>query len=120
MAKAKKATNGATKRTVNLWSPHDLALLDSLANQLLSAAETVRKLGKTLAAGTANTSKDNGRNDLAEAKKRTIRVWSPQDLKQLRSLAKQGLTAPQAAKKLGRTVGAVYVRASNEKVRFGG
>lgn len=42
--------------------------------------------------------------------------WSPQDEKLLRKLAKQDTPTPLIAWQLGRTTGAVYDRASEEKI----
>jgi hypothetical protein len=55
---------------------------------------------------------------MAKAKK-TINYWTKQDLQQLRSLAKQGITGKVVAKKLKRSLPAVYMKASAEGIRFG-
>ena len=57
----------------------------------------------------------------AAAKKRarkTISPWTKEDLKQLRAMARQKLFARQAAKKLKRTLAAVYMKASQEQISF--
>ena len=51
-------------------------------------------------------------------KKRVVRAWSKEDVKSLRSLAKAKHSAPQAAKKLRRTRGAVAQKAMLLGVRF--
>jgi hypothetical protein len=50
---------------------------------------------------------------------KTIKLWTKQDLKQLRSMARQEVLARVAAKKLKRTLAAVYMKASTEGIRFG-
>ncbi len=58
---------------------------------------------------------------MAKAKKthkKTIRLWSAGDLKQLRQMARQKILARVAAKKLKRTLAAVYIKASQESIRF--
>jgi hypothetical protein len=51
-------------------------------------------------------------------KKRVVRAWSKEDVKNLRALAKARLSAPQVAKKLRRTRGAVAQKAMLLGVRF--
>jgi hypothetical protein len=51
-------------------------------------------------------------------KKRIVRAWSKEDVKSLRALAKARLSAPQVAKKLRRTRGAVAQKAMLLGVRF--
>jgi hypothetical protein len=51
-------------------------------------------------------------------KKRVIRPWSNDDVKNLRALAKARLSGPQVAKKLRRTRGAVAQKAVALGVRF--
>jgi hypothetical protein len=55
---------------------------------------------------------------MAKKKRRTIRAWSKEDVKTLRTLAKARLSAPQVAKKLRRTRGAVAQKAMLLGVRF--
>jgi len=51
-------------------------------------------------------------------KRRTIRAWSKEDIRNLRSFAKARMSAPQIAKKLRRTAGAVGQKAFTLGVRF--
>jgi len=51
-------------------------------------------------------------------KKRVVRAWSKEDVKNLRSLAKAKLSGPQVAKKLRRTRGAIAQKAMLLGVRF--
>ena len=51
--------------------------------------------------------------------KSKINYWTKQDLQQMRSMAKQGITAKVVAKKLKRSIHAVYMKASAERIRFG-
>ncbi len=51
-------------------------------------------------------------------KRRTMRAWSKEDVKNLRSLAKARMSGPQIAKKLRRTPGAVSQKAFALGVRF--
>lgn len=44
--------------------------------------------------------------------------WTPADLKKMRLLARQRLSARLAAKELGRTTGAVKYKAMAEGIRF--
>lgn len=46
-------------------------------------------------------------------------TWTAKDNRQLRSMARQGLTAGQAAKGLKRSTAAVYQYASKNKISFG-
>jgi hypothetical protein len=55
---------------------------------------------------------------MAKKKRRVIRPWSNEDVKTLRALAKARLSAPQVAKKLRRTRGAVAQKAMVLGVRF--
>ena len=55
---------------------------------------------------------------MAKRKKRRILAWSKEDVKNLRSFAKAKLSQPQAAKKLGRSRGAVAQKAMKLKIRF--
>ena len=55
---------------------------------------------------------------MAKAKTK-INYWTKQDLQQLRSMAKQGMTGRVIAKKLKRSLAAVYMKASGEGIRFG-
>jgi hypothetical protein len=55
---------------------------------------------------------------VAKAKKKSTRVlWSASDLKTLRALSKTDTTRT-AAKKLGRTAGAIQQKASTEGISF--
>jgi len=51
-------------------------------------------------------------------KKRVVRAWSKEDVKNLRSLAKTKISGPQVAKKLRRTRGAIAQKAMLLGVRF--
>jgi hypothetical protein len=51
-------------------------------------------------------------------KKRVVRAWSKEDVRNLRTLAKAKLSGPQVAKKLRRTRGAVAQKAMLLGVRF--
>jgi hypothetical protein len=51
-------------------------------------------------------------------KRRTMRVWSREDVRSLKSFAKARLSGPQIAKKLRRTPGAVSQKAFAMGVRF--
>jgi hypothetical protein len=53
-----------------------------------------------------------------KAKRRTIRAWSIEDVRSLRSFAKEWMSGPQIAKKLKRTPGAVNQKAFALGVRF--
>ena len=55
---------------------------------------------------------------MAKRKRRTMRSWTKEDLKNLRSLAKAKLSGPQVAKKLGRSSGAVSQKAMRLGIRF--
>lgn len=44
--------------------------------------------------------------------------WTPADIKKMRALAKQRMSARLAAKELGRTTGATKYKAMTEGVRF--
>ena len=49
-------------------------------------------------------------------KAKTIRLWSAQDVKQLSTMARQKLLASAIAKKLRRTVAAVYTKAHEQSI----
>jgi len=51
-------------------------------------------------------------------KRRVVRAWSKEDVKNLRALAKAKLSGPQVAKKLRRTRGAVAQKAMTLGVSF--
>jgi len=51
-------------------------------------------------------------------RRRVIRAWSKEDVKNLRDLAKARMSAPQIAKKLRRTPGAVSQKGFALGVRF--
>jgi len=53
-----------------------------------------------------------------KVKRRTIRTWSNEDVRSLRSFARARLSGPQIAKKLKRTPGAVSQKAFALGVRF--
>jgi hypothetical protein len=53
-----------------------------------------------------------------KVKRRAVRVWSKDDVKSLRALAKARLSGTQAAKKLRRTRGAVAQKAMTLGIRF--
>jgi hypothetical protein len=55
---------------------------------------------------------------MAKRKRRTIRAWTAEDVKNLRTFAKARLSGPQVAKKLRRTPGAVAQKAMKLGVRF--
>ena len=55
---------------------------------------------------------------MAKKMRKVIRPWSKEDVKNLRALAKAKLSAPQVAKKLRRTRGAVSQKAMHLGVRF--
>jgi hypothetical protein len=55
---------------------------------------------------------------MAKKKRRAIRPWSAEDVRNLRTLAKAKLSTPQVAKKLRRTRGAVAQKAMLLGVRF--
>lgn len=52
------------------------------------------------------------------AKRRISRAWLNEDVRSLKSLAKARMSAPQIAKKLKRTPGAVSQKAFSLGVRF--
>jgi hypothetical protein len=54
---------------------------------------------------------------MAKAKRKLV-VWSKDDVKNLRALAKSRLSGTQAAKKLRRSPGAVAQKAMKLKIRF--
>jgi hypothetical protein len=53
-----------------------------------------------------------------QAKRRTIRAWSSEDVRSLRSFAKARMSGPQIAKRLKRTPGAVGQKAMNLGIGF--
>jgi hypothetical protein len=55
---------------------------------------------------------------MAKRKRRLILAWSKEDVKNLRTFAKEKLSGPEAAKKLRRTPGAVAQKAMKLGVRF--
>jgi hypothetical protein len=55
---------------------------------------------------------------MVKKKRRAIRAWSKEDVKNLKALAKARLSGSQAAKKLRRTRGAVAQKAMKLGVRF--
>ena len=55
---------------------------------------------------------------MAKAKRRAIKAWSKEDVKNLRALAKAKLSAGRTAKKLRRTRGAVSQKAMKLGIRF--
>jgi hypothetical protein len=55
---------------------------------------------------------------MAKRQRRSIRAWSKEDVRNLRSYAKAKLSGPQAAEKLRRTRGAVAQKAMSLGIRF--
>lgn len=55
---------------------------------------------------------------MAKRKRTNVRIWSREDIRILRTLAKARLSATQVAKKLRRTRGAVAQKAMTLGVRF--
>jgi hypothetical protein len=55
---------------------------------------------------------------MVKKKRRVIRAWSKEDVKNLKALAKARLSGSQVAKKLRRTRGAVAQKAMKLGVRF--
>jgi hypothetical protein len=55
---------------------------------------------------------------MAKKKRRVVRPWSKEDIKNLRALAKARLSGPQVAKELRRTRGAVAQKAMILGVSF--
>ena len=55
---------------------------------------------------------------MAKRKRRSIKAWTKDDVKNLRSFAKAKLSGTQAAKKLRRTAGAVSQKAMKLGIRF--
>jgi hypothetical protein len=53
---------------------------------------------------------------MATAKKRKLVPWSKEDIKTLRTLAKEGVSGTKIAKSLKRTRGALYQRAAIEGI----
>jgi hypothetical protein len=56
--------------------------------------------------------------ETAKRKRRALRAWSKEDIKNLRVFAKDRLSGSQAAKKLRRTPGAVAQKAMTLGIRF--
>ena len=50
------------------------------------------------------------------SKRKKIRVWTAQEMKQLKQMIRQQVPTKTIARKLGRTLGALYQRASTEGV----
>jgi len=55
---------------------------------------------------------------MAKQRRRVISAWSKEDVRNLRGFAKAKLSQPQAAKKLGRSRGAVAQKAMKLGIRF--
>ena len=55
---------------------------------------------------------------MAKVKRRLIKAWTKEDVKNLRAFAKAKLSGPATAKKLRRTPGAVTQKALKRGVRF--
>lgn len=55
---------------------------------------------------------------MVERKRRLVKAWSKEEVKNLRTFARDKLSGPQAAKKLRRTPGAVAQKAMKLKIRF--
>ena len=55
---------------------------------------------------------------MAKKKRRVVKAWSKENVQSLRSLAKAKLSAFAAAKKLGRSRGAVAQKAMKLGIRF--
>jgi hypothetical protein len=55
---------------------------------------------------------------MAKAKRRAVKAWSKEDVRNLRALAQEKLSAVRAAKKLRRTRGAVAQKAMKLGIRF--
>jgi len=55
---------------------------------------------------------------MAKRKRRLVIAWSKEDVKNLRTFAKEKLSGPQTAKKLRRTPGAVAQKAMKLGIRF--
>jgi len=55
---------------------------------------------------------------MAKAKRRVVKAWSKEDVKNLRAFAKEKLSAGRAAKKLRRSRGAVAQKAMKLGIRF--
>jgi len=53
-----------------------------------------------------------------KAKKKHNLPWTPRDLKKLRRLAREKLSARLAARELGRSTGSVKFKAMTEGIRF--
>ena len=55
---------------------------------------------------------------MAKRKRQLVLAWSKEDVKSLRTFAKDKLSGPEAAKKLRRTPGAVAQKAMKLGIRF--
>jgi hypothetical protein len=55
---------------------------------------------------------------MVERKRRLVTAWSKEDVKALRTFAREKLSGPQAAKKLRRSAGAVSQKAMKLGIRF--
>ncbi len=55
---------------------------------------------------------------MAKTKRRAIKAWSAEDVRNLKSYAKAKLSGPATAKKLRRTPGAVAQKAMKLGIRF--
>jgi hypothetical protein len=55
---------------------------------------------------------------MTKRKRRLLLAWSKEDVKNLRTFAKEKLSGPEAAKKLRRTPGAVAQKAMKLGIRF--
>ena len=55
---------------------------------------------------------------MVDRKRRLVKAWSKEDVKSLRTFAREKLSGPQAAKKLRRTPGAVAQKAMKLGIRF--
>jgi hypothetical protein len=55
---------------------------------------------------------------MVKLKRRLVIAWSKEDVKNLRTFARAKLSGPQAAKKLGRSPGAVAQKAMKLAIRF--
>ena len=55
---------------------------------------------------------------MVERKRRLVKAWSKEEVKSLRTFAREKLSGSQAAKKLRRTPGAVAQKAMKLKIRF--
>jgi hypothetical protein len=60
----------------------------------------------------------NKEASMATTKRRRVLAWSKEDVRNLRVFAKERLSGPETAKKLGRSPGAVAQKAMKLGVRF--